>query len=179
MKNAFFLFLLCALAPLTTVSAAPVAAPTTVQTPISIMALAGYKPLSGAGLRVTLSDGDTTAFDPKTAPFIKGIVHDFDILNLVNELRGAGATGIAVNGVRLTNQSAIRAIGPTITIERHELKAPFVVEAIGNGALIQKLLQAKQSLLEQMRDSGIKTQIKVLSQLTLKAAPFPVGTTGK
>lgn len=183
MKNVFPLVLLCASVPLALALAMPVAAPSAVSTPapapVSILALAGYEPLSGAGLRVTLEDSGP--LDPKleTASFMLGIVHDFDILNLVNELRGQGATGISVGGVRLTNQSAIRAVGPTIVVDRRELKAPFVIETVGNSALMKAHLEIKQGMLEQMTQTGIKSKVEVVPTITLKAAPLPVGVVAK
>jgi len=181
-KNAFPLVLLCALAPATLALAAPdAAAPAakSAEAPISVMALAGYESLSGAGLRVTLSDGGPINPRLKADSFTPGLVHDYDLLALVNELRGQGARGIAVGGVRLTNQSAIRAVGPTILVDRQALKAPFVVEAVGNGALIKSYLELKQGVMEQMRQTGIKSKVEALPIVTLKAAPLPIGVAAK
>ena len=52
------------------------------------------------------------------------IIHDDDLLRVINELRAAGAEGIAINGERIVAMSEIRCAGPTlsvITIVRHRL----------------------------------------------------------
>ena len=52
------------------------------------------------------------------------IIHDDDLLRVINELRAAGAEAIAINGERIVAMSEIRCAGPTlsvITIVRHRL----------------------------------------------------------
>ena len=60
------------------------------------------------------------------------VIHDEDILRIVNELRAGGAEAIAINDQRLIGTSEIRCSGPTITVNGKVFGAPFTVKAIGD-----------------------------------------------
>lgn len=168
MKNAAILLIALIVAP-TSVFAAPASHEAK---PVSLLALAGYEPLKGEGLVLTLSD-HVVAHPKPTSVAIPGLVHDYDLLSVVNELRAAGAQGISLNGVRLTAQSAIRCVGPTIQVGRQTIGVPVKIEAVGKADLLRSCLQMPHGLLEQMNTSGPKVQLKVAPMLRLKAAPLP------
>lgn len=176
MKNTLR-FSLCALCatlvalPLALTHAEPPAPPQAV--PFSVLALAGYAPLKGEGVVVTLRDRRLKSKTKSDNFVFAGLVHDFDLLSVVNELRAAGAKGIAVNGIRLTNQTAIRALGPTIKIGSQTTCAPFKIEAVGVAGLLEAALKTKGGLLDSMRSSGPQTQVSRASQISLAAAPLP------
>ncbi|MDN5344294.1 MAG: hypothetical protein PWQ18_405, partial [Clostridia bacterium] len=60
------------------------------------------------------------------------IIHDKNVLYLVNELRAAGAEAIAVNGQRIVTNSDIRCVGTVIMVNSTRLAPPYEVQAIGN-----------------------------------------------
>ena len=166
MKFTSILVLFVSLSPVPLALAAPK------KPPVSLLALAGYEPLEGEGVVVVLSDRSLPA-SKTPASAIPGLVHDFDVLALVNELRFAGAQGISINGVRLTNQSAIRCVGPTLFVDKIALQLPVKIEAVGNSALLKSRLQVRGGLWEQMTKTGPKSQLKVASMLNLNAAQLP------
>ncbi len=86
---------------------------------------AGTAGLVGPGLTVTLDD----APGAQTAPMNR--VLDRDLQLVVNALWKLGATGIAINGQRLTAQSAIRSAGESILVNYRPVLPPYRVEAIG------------------------------------------------
>lgn len=90
---------------------------------------AGVVPLFGQGIRIELRDGDRELKEGENPNSI--IVHDQDVLNIVNDLKIAGAEAISINGQRLSNLSEIKCSGPTITINGRTYGQPFIIEAIG------------------------------------------------
>lgn len=66
----------------------------------------------------------------------RDIIHDIDILNIINDLRIAGAEAISVNGERVLSTSEIKCAGPTIRINGRSSATPFVIKAIGNPKLL-------------------------------------------
>ncbi len=64
------------------------------------------------------------------------IIHDVDILNIINDLRIAGAEAISVNGERVLSTSEIQCAGPTIRINGRSSATPFVIKAIGDPKLL-------------------------------------------
>jgi hypothetical protein len=114
---------------------------------------AGVTALSGPGVVIELSDRPRSpktdsSFPPGVGP---GLVHDFDLLALVNELRATDAEGIAVNGIRLGNSTAIRCVGPSIFVGKQPIAAPFRIAAIGDAQRIQKFLTKRGSFFYQMK----------------------------
>ncbi len=166
MKFAPILVLFVSLSPVPLALAAPK------KLPVSLLALAGYEPLQGEGIVIALNDRSLPALKTP-ASIMPGLVHDFDLLALVNELRFAGAQGISVNGVRLTNQSAIRCVGPTLFVDKTALQLPIKIEAVGNSALLKSRLQVRGGLWEQMTKTGPKSQLQVVSKMRLNAAQLP------
>lgn len=139
--------------------------------PPSVLALAGYAPLSGEGVAITLSDRSLPP-SKDLAAALPGIVHDFDVLTLVNELRFAGAQGISVGGIRLTNQSSIICIGPRILVDKKPVTIPVRIEAVGNAGLMKARLAIKGGPLDNFKNVGPRVQMSVFDKLRLGAAPL-------
>ena len=110
-------------------------------------AAAGTVPLTGDGLRVHLDDAPAPGTqdnnplggpDPRTAegPTTSRIL-DRDIQQVVNALWAAGARGIAVNGQRVTAQTAIRSAGAAILVDYRPLSPPYDVTAVGDPATLE------------------------------------------
>ncbi|BCM91883.1 hypothetical protein IAD21_03760 [Abditibacteriota bacterium] len=170
MNNTFRLVFLLALFPNIPTLAAPVS--TNLQQPVSLMALAGYVPLRGEGVVVTLSDQNRPTIK-NSAAALPGLVHDYDVLSLVNELRSAGAQGITVGGVRLTNQSSINCIGPRLLVDKTPVPIPLRIEAVGNSALLKAHLGIKGGVLDSFKTAGPHAVVSINSKLQLSAAPLP------
>jgi uncharacterized protein YlxW (UPF0749 family) len=83
---------------------------------------AGTLAVTGPGVRVVVSDQRGGEHNR---------VQDRDLQAVVNALWAAGAEAIAVNGERLTAQSAIRQAGDAILVDLAPVSSPYVVEAVG------------------------------------------------
>ena len=91
----------------------------------------GLSEVTGHGLIITVDDNDKISlnewlFDPNYL-----IVHDTDLINIVNELKNAGAEAISINEQRIVTTSAIECDGNVIKINGVKLGAPFEIKAIG------------------------------------------------
>lgn len=91
----------------------------------------GLSEVTGHGLIITVDDSDQISlndwiFDPNYL-----IVHDTDLINIVNELKNAGAEAISINDQRIVTTSAIECDGNVIKINGVKLGAPFEIKAIG------------------------------------------------
>lgn len=84
----------------------------------------GFTPVSGPGARITVGDSPSGLNSER--------VVDKDLAMLVDALWGAGAEAIAINGQRLTVQSAIRNSNWAIHVNNQPLRPPYVVEAVGD-----------------------------------------------
>lgn len=107
---------------------------------------AGLTPVTGPGIVVTLDDNSAGAqaaknSSPATYKPEDYIIHDKNILYLVNELRSAGAEAIAVNGQRIVTNSDIRCVGTVILVNSTRLAPPYEIQAIGNPDALEAAVQ--------------------------------------
>ncbi|HIE53085.1 MAG TPA: DUF881 domain-containing protein, partial [Armatimonadetes bacterium] len=74
--------------------------------------IAGLTPVEGPGVIVRLADSQRPVIlEQDQNPLV---VHDLDIVQVLNELKAAGAEAITVNGQRIVAMSAVRCSGPVM-----------------------------------------------------------------
>jgi len=129
---------------------------------------AGLVEVSGPGVMITLNDSNQV-IQPGQNPNLY-VLHDEDVLKIINELKAAGAEAISINGQRMLATSEIRCIGPTILTNRNQrLTPPFVISAIGNPDNLVNSLLMRGGVVEQLRFWGIQVEVKKVAQLTVPA----------
>ncbi|MCK9479389.1 MAG: DUF881 domain-containing protein [Firmicutes bacterium] len=129
--------------------------------------LAGLTTVEGPGVIVTLRDSsgpNTGNIDPSLY-----IVHDTDILWLINELRDAGAEAISLNGERLISTSEIRCAGSTVSVNNNRHADPYEIIAIGDSANMENALLMRDGVYDTLRGYGIGITIKKASKVTVNA----------
>lgn len=90
----------------------------------------GYSGMEGPGIEIVMydnMDSDIIGIDVND-----DIIHDIDILNIINDLKIAGAEALSVNDQRVISTSEIKCGGPIIKINGRSLGTPFIIRAIGN-----------------------------------------------
>lgn len=87
-------------------------------------------PLKGPGVIVTVSDNPKAVLNNEGQS--NSIVHDGDVLRIVNELLASGAEGISVNNIRHAAGTSYRCVGPTILVDGARIASPVVIRAIGD-----------------------------------------------
>ncbi|AHM56349.1 hypothetical protein EAL2_c10510 [Peptoclostridium acidaminophilum DSM 3953] len=105
--------------------------------------IAGMQDVKGPGIIVSLKDGERELEDGEDPNDI--LVHDRDVLEIVNDLKVAGAEAISINGERVISTSEIKCAGPTITINSSTYGQPFVINAIGEPAHLEAAMRAPDS----------------------------------
>ena len=89
----------------------------------------GLTEVTGPGVIVTLSDSKkdaSSSLDPSSL-----LVHDTDVLSVINELKNAGAEAISINDQRIIPTTGIICGGNIIDINGEKVGAPFEIKAIG------------------------------------------------
>ncbi len=106
--------------------------------------IAGNTDVYGEGITVTLTDNEKQAITAE------------DLLELINELRYAGAESISINDVRIVNTTDIVEVGNSlILVGGQRLASPYVVKAIGNQAYLSSILSLKNSgFIDKYNNSG-------------------------
>jgi uncharacterized protein YlxW (UPF0749 family) len=131
--------------------------------------MAGLLPVEGPGIEIILSDRKRDTILSNNPYIMKYyIVHDSDMLNVINELREAGAEAIAVNGTRIMATSRISCGGPTINVGKSERFAPpFVIHAIGDPNALLANFQREDSIYQDLIAWGLEFQIRKLDRIEI------------
>lgn len=125
--------------------------------------VAGSTALSGPGVEITLDDA------PEAATGSLNRVLDRDLQDVVNALWRSGATGVAINGQRLTAASAIRAAGDAILVDYQPLARPYTVKAVGASESAIRAAGLQSLLAELHTDYGL------ISDTTAGDVTLPAG----
>ena len=82
-------------------------------------------------------------------------------LEVINELKAAGAEAIGINGVRILGNSRISCGGPTINVgDDQRFAPPFVIHAIGDPDALAGYFQSPDSIYHILTFYGLEFSIK-------------------
>lgn len=128
--------------------------------------LLGATEVKGQGARITITDASANSilnsiFEPRDL-----IIHNRDILDIVNELRNLGAEAIEVNGQRIINQTAISCDGNVIAINGEKISSPFEIKAIGFPERMASINREK-GCLKCLELYDIKTTFNIQDEITI------------
>lgn len=120
--------------------------------------MSGAVPVEGKGVEIFLDDSKIEKKQGKNPNLY--IIHDEDLLRVLNELRAAGAEAISVNDQRIVAMSEIRCAGPTISINNVRSAPPYSIKALGNPKTLDSALRLKGGVVETFEFWGIQVKIK-------------------
>ncbi len=118
----------------------------------------GKTDVYGEGVIVTLNDDE------------KDIVA-WDLLDLVNELKYAGAEAISINDIRIINTTDIFDLRSYtyLTVGQQRLQPPYVVKAIGNPDYLSSILNLKDSgFVDRYKNSGKSVKMETSKKVQIK-----------
>ena len=123
--------------------------------------------VEGPGVVLTITDSKTPVKDGENPNLY--LIHDEDMLRIVNELRAAGAEAISINDQRLIGTSEIRCSGPTITVNGKIFAPPFIIKAIGDTKTLHSSLTMRGGVVESLKYWGIEVKIQDETHITVPA----------
>lgn len=125
--------------------------------------LAGVTDVKGEGIVITLTDGAQTVDSSNE----NVLVHDSDLLTVVNELRAAGAEAISINDQRIISTSSIRCVGPVIQVNYQKVSTPFVIKAIGKSEYLESAMNIKKGVVDLLKGYGVGVTVERKSNITI------------
>ena len=128
---------------------------------------AGLEPVTGTGVIVTIDDSKITPIAGDNQNLY--IIHDDDLLRVVNELRAAGAEALSINGQRLIATSEIRCAGPTLSVNNVRSAPPYEIRAIGEKATLERALKMRGGVAETLKVWGIQLDISLSDSVEVPA----------
>ena len=134
--------------------------------------LAGISKVKGPGITVKLDDTavieeitlNSGVYNPNVF-----VIHDTDIMSVINELSAAGAEAFAINGQRVIATTAIRCVGPVIQVNGINLSAPYTITAIGSPTTLRGALGLRGGIVSEMRSAKIDVTITDQEEIIIPA----------
>lgn len=123
----------------------------------------GMTDVKGPGVIVTVSDNDSYNKSNNSFASINTsnyLVHDGNLLSIVNELKAGGAEAISINDKRVTNETAITCAGNVIQVNGEKVGSPFVIKAIGSKDLLYGEVNKNGGTVYKLKKYGVITEIK-------------------
>lgn len=111
--------------------------------------ISGYTDVYGEGIILKYIPAE----DTYNADIVK------DLIDIVNELKNAGAEAVSINNQRLINTSSIEMVKNKIVINDVELTAPFTIKVIGNSEIINSSLIRPGGTIELIKNTGVKIEL--------------------
>ena len=131
--------------------------------------LLGLTDVEGPGIIITLNDGDSSILKGSASNYI---VHDGDLLEIVNELKNADAEAISINGQRIINRTGIECVGNVITVNEEKVGAPFVIKAIGLTSKLYGAIARPMGYAELLEGYGVQVKIEQVEKNTIKIPKY-------
>ena len=127
---------------------------------------AGLTDVDGPGVTVVLEDSTQANVTGDEADYL---IHDNDILSVINELRSAGAEAISLNGERILATSEVRCTGAVVTVNGRRYAAPYVIFAIGDPDTLYSALTMRNGVVDILSQWGITVRVTASDQLLIPA----------
>lgn len=119
---------------------------------------AGVVAVQGPGVSITIDDSKRQSKLGENPNLY--LIHDDDILKVINELWAAGAEAISINEQRLITSSEIRCAGPTLSVNNTRYSPPYEIKAIGDPTTLENALRMRGGVVETLQFWGIQISIK-------------------
>jgi len=117
----------------------------------------GLTDVTGSGVIIIINDSKVIVENREASSLI---VHDFDIQNIIADLRNSGAEAISVNEERVVaGQSKIKCAGPTIQINDKVVGQPFIIKAIGDKYFLEAAINSPNGYAGVLREWDIFIEV--------------------
>ena len=126
--------------------------------------ISGLTEVEGPGVMVSMRD--STAVNV-TGDEQNYLIHDNDLLSVINDLRDAGAEAISLNGERLLSTSEVRCAGAVVIVNGRRYAAPYVFNAIGDSATLYNALTMRGGVVDVLGQWKIEVKVTPSEKLTV------------
>ncbi len=129
--------------------------------------IAGFTAVEGEGISIFLDDGVRDLQEGETANDI--IVHDLDLMIIIDDLIKAGAEAISINGERYVSTTEMSCSGHTIKINGRTYARPFYINAIGNRSTLYSAMTIPGGYGDLITESGLIFKVEKKDSIVIPA----------
>lgn len=124
----------------------------------------GLSEVKGPGVIIKVED---SKIDPNAEMNLNNLlVHDMDLLKVINELKNAGTEAIAINDQRIISTTSIICGGNTISINGTKIGSPFEIKAIGSPEALANL-ERPGGCINNLKEKGLIAELKKDNNITI------------
>lgn len=129
--------------------------------------LAGMEDVQGKGVVVTMDD--STAAIKAGQDQSAYVIHDTDVLQVLNELRDAGAEALSLNDERILATTEVRCAGNVVSVNNTRYSTPFVIRAVGNPDKLKSAILMRNGIADVLGQWGITVSVSTSDSVLIKA----------
>ena len=128
----------------------------------------GKVAVKGQGISIYLNDApmndglDSFQYQMK-------LVHNTDIIQVINDLKNAGSEAISINGHRIVGVSEVYCSGPFLRVNGVKIASPFLINAIGNKEVLYTYMMSNENYLKIMMTRKIVVEVKKSDNIKIPA----------
>lgn len=128
--------------------------------------LLGFTEVKGAGVVITLDDNREVSED-KLLNVGDVLVHEADLVEIINALYNAGADAISINNQRIVSTTEIRCDGNIVRINGKMIGVPMTIKAIGFPERMYTSMLIPGGQLRLMMRDGVVVNIEKVEDITI------------
>ena len=119
--------------------------------------------------RLKVANGLVEVNGPGVQITLDGEISVYDLQDMVNELRNAGAEAISLNGQRIVAASIVAAQGQRTVVDGVTVTGPYLLQAVGDPETIEEAITRRGGILDLMKGtySGLHVQTEHRQSLVL------------
>ncbi len=129
--------------------------------------LLGLTEVKGEGIIIKLDDNREVNLDEVIIDANQLLVHEGDLLQIVNELYNAGADAVSINEKRIVGTTSILCDGNILRINDEIVSVPIEIKAIGYPAHLYFALNRTQGYLDLMKSDGVIVSTEKSKDITI------------
>ena len=126
----------------------------------------GLTDVTGKGITIKLDDNrevDST----EVLNISSYLVHEEDLLQIINELFNAGADAISINNQRIVSTTSVLCDGNIIRVNGEIISVPITIKAIGYPESLYYALMRPQGYLDIMQKDGVVVKVDKSDNITI------------
>lgn len=127
--------------------------------------LLGLTEVKGEGVIIKLDDNRKVNQDEILGDISSYLVHEEDLLQIVNELYNAEADAISINDQRIVSTTSILCDGNILRVNGEITGVPITIKAIGNW--IYYNLNRPQGYLDILKRDGVIVEMEQVNEITI------------
>lgn len=124
--------------------------------------LTGVSDVEGPGIKITISDrtDKMNGVEISSLEDISKIIHDADMVKVMNELKVADAEAISINNQRVINTTEFICDRAFLLVNGVQVPSPFYISVIGDKEKLYDYINSDNNYFSVLRNRGISVEVQ-------------------